>query len=210
MLTHPKALLVPMRICSLSLVSTAARVENTTTFVENLRTRINMFVPKSLDRSVCDSSKSLFPDSWLDAPDSCVVPTASTPNVDLPASGSYGKFDLNYTRFAAQESAKRLDTESFTKKGFILQAIAAGWHHKSKKQLEELGDKVGRERICVMHGTMDNMITVYHGRVLIEELKPGTSYIKEGSGHVLMLELTAWHDEVIEEMVQKTEAMGKK
>jgi hypothetical protein len=168
-----------------------------------------MFVPKSLDRSVSDAARSLFPDSWLDAPDGCIVPDASTPNVDLPASGSYGKFESNYERFAAQELSKRLDTEAFTKKGFMLQAIAAGWHYKSKKQLEELGDKVGRERISVMHGTMDNMITVHHGRLLIDELQPKTSHIREGSGHVLMLELTQWHDGVVEEMVQRTEAMGK-
>lgn len=34
----------------------------------------------------------------------------------------------------------------------MLQAIAAGWHHKSAEQLKEIGDKVGRERIMVLHG----------------------------------------------------------
>ncbi len=90
-----------------------------------------------------------------------------------------------------------------------MQAIAAGWHYKSAKQLKELGDKVGRERILVMHGTKDNMITFHHGKVLIEELQPRKSYVKEGSGHVLMLELTEWHNGVIEEMVTKTQAMGR-
>jgi hypothetical protein len=169
-----------------------------------------MFIPKSLDRSVRDAAASLFPDSWLDSPDECILPTPSTPNIILPDSGAYGKFPTNYYRFAAQELSKRLDADAFTKKGFMLQAIAAGWHYKSPEQLKELGDKVGRERIVVMHGTRDNMITVEHGRVVVEGLKPGTSHIREGSGHVLLLELTEWHDGVIEEVVEKCEAMGRK
>jgi hypothetical protein len=72
--------MIPTRIASLNLLSTAAAIENTTSFVENLRTRINMFIPKSLDRSVTDAARSLFADKWLEAPDDCRVPTASTPN----------------------------------------------------------------------------------------------------------------------------------
>jgi hypothetical protein len=184
-------------------MSTAAAIENTTTFVENLRTRVNMFIPKSLDRAVTDASHSLFSEAWLDRPDECVVPTASTPNVVLPPSGSYGMFSTNYERFAAQELTKRLDKEGFQKKGFMLQAIAAGWHHKSAAQLKELGDKVGRERIMVCHGTNDNMITVPHGRKLIEMLQPGTGVIREGTGHVFMLEEANWHNEIVEAQIAK-------
>jgi hypothetical protein len=75
-----QAYMIPTRIASLNLLSTAAAIENTTSFVENLRTRINMFIPKSLDRSVTDAARSLFADKWLEAPDDCRVPTASTPN----------------------------------------------------------------------------------------------------------------------------------
>jgi pimeloyl-ACP methyl ester carboxylesterase len=169
-----------------------------------------MFVPKSLDRAITDASRSLFPDSWLDSPDDCVLPSATTRDVVLPPNGAYLRFSTNYEHFAAQELSKRLNTVAFTKKGFVLQAIAAGWHFKSKKQLEEIGDGVGRGRVLVMHGTRDNMITVQHGRVLIEELKPGKSFVVEGAGHVLMLERTEWYNGVIEEMVAKTEKMGKK
>ena len=91
----------------------------------------------------------------------------------------------------------------------MLQAIAAGWHFKSQAQLAEIGDKVGRGRILVMHGTMDNLITCQHGRVLIEELKPGKSYIVEGAGHVLMLERTEWYNGIVKAMVTETEKMGK-
>lgn len=168
-----------------------------------------MFIPKSLDRSVTDASRSLFPDSWLDSPDDCILPTTSTRDVIMPPNGEYLRFSTNYERFAAQELSKRLDTEAFTKKGFMLQAIAAGWHFKSQAQLAEIGDKVGRGRILVMHGTMDNLITCQHGRVLIEELKPGKSYIVEGAGHVLMLERTEWYNGIVKAMVTETEKMGK-
>lgn len=166
-----------------------------------------MFIPKSLDRSVTDAARSLFSDAWLAAPDDTIVPTSSTPNVVMPSSGSYGHFSTNYERFAAQELAKRLDPEGFQKKGFMLQAIAAGWHHKSADQLRVLGDKVGRERIMILHGTNDNMITVPHGRKLIKILEPGVGIIKEGTGHVFMLEETKYHDKMIEEQMEKTEKL---
>ncbi len=201
--------MVPTRIASLNLISTAAAIENTTTFLENLRTRVMMFVPKSLDRAVTDAARMLFSDAWLEAPDDTEVPTPSTPNVVFPPSGKYSSFTSNYERFAAQELMKRLDKEGFQKKGFMMQAVAAGWHHKSAAQLKELGDKVGRERIMVLHGTRDNMITVPHGQKLIEMLQPGTSAIREGTGHVFMLEEWKWHNEMVEKMVEKGEKLGK-
>jgi len=199
--------MIPERICSLNLISTAAKIENTTTWLENLRTRVNMFIPKSLDRSVTDAGHMLFSDAWLDSPDGCKVPTSCTPNVELPPSGKYGMFTTNYERFAAQELTKRLDVDGFPKKGFMMQAIAAGWHYKSPKQLEQLGDKVGRERIMVIHGTKDKMISVPHGRKLIEMLKPGVGVIKEGTGHVFMLEEEKWHNEMVESMIEKGEKL---
>lgn len=89
----------------------------------------------------------------------------------------------------------------------MMQAIAAGWHHKSKEQLKEIADKVGRERIMVLHGTKDNMITVPHGRKLIEMLQPGVGVIREGIGHVFMLEEWRYHNEMIEMMVEKGEKL---
>jgi pimeloyl-ACP methyl ester carboxylesterase len=106
-----KAYLIPDRIASLNLISTAAAIENTTTFLENLNTRIRMFIPKSLDQSVTDAARSLFSAEWLALPDDAVVPTSSTPNVELPPSGEYGSFATNYERFAAQELTKRLNKE---------------------------------------------------------------------------------------------------
>jgi len=202
MISQELGFLIPQRIASLNLISTAARIENTTTFVENLRTRINMFIPKSLDRSIRDAAFSLFSDEWLEAPDDCAVPKPGTLGVVFPASGEYKKFEWNYERFAATELHKRR-SPTFGKKGFMLQAIAAGWHHLSDERLKDLGDKVGRERIMVLHGTKDNMITVPHGELLIRVLQPGTGVIKAGRGHVFMLEEWRWHNEMVEGMVEK-------
>ena len=97
-------------------------------------------LPRAIDVQLAAIKLRLFSGSWLEQPD------------------ADGGFPTNGDRFAAQEVKKRLDTEGFTRTGFMCQAIAAGWHHKSAEQLEALGDAVGRERIQVMHGTVDNMI----------------------------------------------------
>lgn len=49
---------VPERISSLSLVCTAAKIENTTSFAENMVNRITMLLPKSPDRSIQYAAKA--------------------------------------------------------------------------------------------------------------------------------------------------------
>ncbi|KAG9237086.1 Alpha/Beta hydrolase protein [Amylocarpus encephaloides] len=204
MIGQELGLLIPSRINSLNLISTAAYIENTTTWFENLLTRISMFIPKSLDRSLHDSALSLFAASWLDSPDDTIVPSPSTsPDVQFPPRGHYLTYSTNFARFAATELTKKLDTTQFTRLGFILQAIAAGWHYKSPAQLKELGDKVGRERIAVWHGMEDRMISVLHGEKLAAWLEPGRVEIVEGRGHVFMLEEWKWHNDVVKEGIKK-------
>ncbi|KAI4087565.1 MAG: hypothetical protein LQ339_008882 [Xanthoria mediterranea] len=186
MIAQELALMIPERVASLSLVSTAARLVNTVGYWQNLRNRINM----SRDVQLVDLKARTFSQSWLEAPD------------------DYGDFPTNGDRVAAMELEKRQDVEGFTRKGFICQAIAAGWHHKSPEQLKELADKVGRQRIQVLHGTLDNMITVPHGDTLARELgeKEGvTKIIVEGRGHVLHLEEDKLYRAVLQKMVEKTE-----
>jgi pimeloyl-ACP methyl ester carboxylesterase len=120
-------------------------------------------------------------------------------------------FPTNGDRFAAGEVSKRMDTEHYTKKGFMLQAIAAGWHHKSSAQLKQIGDSVGRSRIQVIHGTYDHMITVPHGIVLLEELggeESGvTGKIFQDCGHVIPLEKSEEFQKMIADLVDKCAAM---
>jgi len=101
----------------------------------------------------------VFSDKWLALPDDTQVPQPGTPGVIFPASGTYPHFKTNFTRWAAVELTKRLDPEKFGRKGFMLQAIAAGWHYMSPERLKELGDKVGRERIMVLHGEWNSLLT---------------------------------------------------
>ncbi|KAL8814323.1 MAG: hypothetical protein Q9223_006436, partial [Gallowayella weberi] len=147
-------------------------------------------IPKSPDVQLDDIKARMFSKSWLEAPD------------------EYGDFPTNGDRFAAMELTKRQDVERFTRKGFICQAIAAGWHHKNPGQLQELADKVGRQRIQVLHGTLDQMISVPHGETLARELgeeEGVTKIIVQGRGHVLHVEEKIFYNETLQRMVEKTE-----
>ncbi|KAI1078951.1 alpha/beta-hydrolase [Whalleya microplaca] len=198
MIAQEVACLAPERISSLSLISTAAAIENTTSFAENMVNRITMLLPKSPDRSIRYAAASIFAPGYLAQPDEAEVPDEQTvPRCRIPP-GGYGRFGSNYERFAAQEITKQQDRDGFTKKGFLLQLVAAGWHHKSPAQLKELGDRVGRERILVLHGAEDGMISVPHGRKLIEYLQPGQGLIVEGLGHAPINEKTKWFNELID------------
>lgn len=188
MIAQELALLIPDRIASLSLVSTAARLENTVGFFEHLRQRINLFVPREINAQLAEVKTRLFSADFLLRPDE----------------DDGAAFPTNGDRVAAQELRKRLDREAFTRKGFVLQALAAGWHFKSAQQLEALGDRVGRERICIMHGTGDRMITFHHAEVLGRELGEGVRFEKfEGTGHVLLWEGKSRFNRVVEEVVEK-------
>ena len=148
-------------------------------------------MPKSLDQLIA-GVKTRVSESWLLQPD------------------EDGDFPTNGDRFAAQELTKRQDTQGFTRKGFICQAVAAGWHKKSPEQLKEIAERVGRERILVTHGSADNLITVPHGEILAKELGEEmgvTKMIFEGRGHYLPMEERAKFRRLIEGIVDKTEAM---
>jgi len=194
MIAQELGLLIPERIQSLFLVSTAPRLVRTVPFIENLRQRINMFIPKNIDVQLEEIAHRLFSRQFLESPD--------TENEDPKLN-----FPTNRDRFAASELAKRRDKEGFTKKGFILQAIAAGWHHKSKEQLREIVEQVGGRRVCVMHGTGDRMITFRHFELFKEDMgeSDGVDFKQwEGKGHVLMWEEQESFNKAVEEVLERT------
>lgn len=210
MIAQELAVVLAEYISSLSLICTAAAVENTTSFTEHMAQRASLILPKSVDRSVADTARRIFAASWLGAPDDARLPDPATtpkckPPAPVTADGSgeeqrYLRFETNAQRFVAQEMHKRLDPAGrFTLKGFLLQLIAAGWHHKSPAQLAAMADRVGRDRILVMHGTEDRMITVPHGRKLIDFVRPAKGIIVEGMGHAPLAERCDWFNQVIEE-----------
>ena len=75
--------------------------------------------------------------------------------------------------------------------------------------MKQIGDNVGQERIQVLHGTIDKMLTVPHGMTLAEELGGEKAGIKkvifEGKGHVLMMEEKLEFDRLIKQIIEKTE-----
>ncbi|QDS73553.1 hypothetical protein FKW77_000582 [Venturia effusa] len=198
MISQELGLLIPKRIASLSLVSTAAAIENTVGLIENLRNRINLFMPRSLDAQIVMIKHNLFSPEWLSRPDECEFVE--------------DKFPTNGDRIGAGEVAKRLDTKSYTKRGFICQAIAAGWHHKTPEQLASLGDQVGRERIMVIHGGIDRMITFPHAHVLIQGLggegSGMTIKLEPGQGHVIPIEMRQTFNGWVEELIEKAERLS--
>ncbi|KAJ4397366.1 glycylpeptide N-tetradecanoyltransferase [Gnomoniopsis smithogilvyi] len=214
MIAQELACLIPNAIASLNLICTAAAIENTTTFWENMVNRAQMLVPKSLEESVRGSAKNMFPLAFLVDKDETHLPDPSTTPKVLPpvGGGTYLHFDTNYDRFVAGEMHKRMDSKRFTTKGFLLQLIAAGWHHKSPEQLKEMADKVGRERILVMHGTADKMISVPHGYKLKEYLGGEgsglTTHIRDGMGHAPPIECFEWFHAEMEERIRKGEALS--
>ena len=208
MIAQELACLIPDATSTLSLCCTAATIENTTTFTENLAKRASLLLPKSVESSVSGSARQMFPLAFLQAPDNTHLPDPkATRNVLPPAPDTeYLRFDTNYERFVAQEMQKRLDPLRFGPRGFLLQLIAAGWHKKTPQQLKEMANQIGRERILVMHGDADGMISPPHGRKLMDYIQPGVGLFVEGMGHVPMIERVAWYNQLLEGRV----ALGEK
>ena len=83
-------------------------------------------------------------------------------------------------------------------------------------ELRELGDRVGRERVQVVHGDLDRMITVPHAEVLIRELGgegEGEVGVKrvifEGRGHVLPMEEREEFGRLVKGIVERTERLNR-
>ena len=196
MIAQELALLIPSHIASLNLISTAPRLVRTIPFIANLRNRINMFVPRAIDVQLQEIGHQLFSEEWLSQPD--------TENEDPK-----NNFPTNFDRFAAGELQKRSDKAGFTRKGFTLQAIAAGWHFKSVAQIKEIADKVGRGRIAVVHGTKDKMIDFHHFGLFQEGLGEGVAYrVWEGKGHVLVWEVEAEFNHFLQGRFEECDKAG--
>ena len=149
--------------------------------------------PSDVDTQIAEAKSRMFSKTWLEKPDADRM------------------FPTNGDRFAAQELTKRRDTEGYTRKGFMLQAIAAGWHSKSAKQIDEIADGVGRDRIQVIHGVKDPLITVPHGEVLVKELggeeRGITRVFFDDASHALISEKCTEVNSAISSLIDKTEAM---
>lgn len=126
-------------------------------------------------------------------------------------------FPTNGDRFSAYEIQKReLGREKFSPAGLVMQALAAGWHKKTREQLSEIAGKVERRRIVVAHGTEDRMITFEHGRVLWEDLSSGGKegdevrfVVLRANGHVVIHERREDIRRLVEETVERCMAIPR-
>lgn len=204
MIAQEIACAIPDKIASLSLLCTSAEVKNTTTLGSYISERLGFLIPKSMERGIVDTARKIFVDEWLMAPDEESLPDpSSTPKCNpAPGDGTYRLFDNNFQRFQAQELTKRRQPGYFTTQGFLCQLIAVGWHRKSDEQLRLMADQVGRERILVLHGTRDEMITLSNAQRLIAVIEPGTALVEEEMGHAPVMERSKWFNEMLEEKLK--------
>jgi pimeloyl-ACP methyl ester carboxylesterase len=206
MIAQELALLIPKSICSLCLISTAPRIVRTVPFLENLKARAMMFIPRNVDDELDGVAHRLFADRFLELPD--------TEPAELGQ--DFVAFPCNQDRVGAGELWKRMDKDGFTKKGFMMQAVAAGWHSKSQAELKRLGNGVGRKRIAVFHGTADGMLVFKHGELLSHELNEGVEgggdiaefRVWEGDGHVLPWEKKDEFNAAVEALIERGESMA--
>jgi hypothetical protein len=116
-------------------------------------------------------------------------------------------------RFPHDRTATKANQAPFSshRKGFILQLAAAGYHHKSDAQIARLAAQIGPQRILLIHGTRDNMVTFPHGEELLRALggeEAGiTKRFVDGQGHVIPIEMRDEFRGWVEELVQRTEGM---
>lgn len=206
MIAQEVAYYIPGRLRSLNLISTTAQFESgpAKSWTDAIWQRVGFVYPKSEEQSLIDTSRQLFSDEWLAAPDDAAsLPSPKTTPRCGPAPGSpdgeYRAFDSNFQRFQAQELFKRRQVGWFTQQGFLCQLIAAGWHKKTPGQLRDIAGDVGRERIFIMHGTADRMITVANGEKLIKHMQPGVGLIVEGVGHAAGMDRPEWFNSLLEE-----------
>lgn len=172
--------LPPDTLNTLFLISTWPRPVRTIPYMEHLKQRANMFIPRAIDVQLDGICDRLFSNDFLAIPDT---------EGDEPYGPGGPNYPTNRDRYAAVEMDKRADKEGFTMKAFILQAIAAGWHYKSPAQIREMAERVGEGRVAVAHGTVDKMLTFNHGEMLRDEIGEKVEWRKyEGRGHVLMWE----------------------
>lgn len=215
MISQEVACAIPSRLQSLSLLCTTASFESNKRPLDSMLDSVNMVIPKTEERAVADTARKLFADEWLAAPDGDDLPSPkSTPRCGPSPSeaadstagstagdgdGEYLRFDSNFQRFQAQELMKRHTPGFFTRQGFLCQLMAAAGHRKSASQLREMADRVGRDRILIIHGTRDRMITVTNGEKLIKMIKPAIGLIVDGMGHAPIMDRSKWFNALLEE-----------
>ena len=149
-------------------------------------------IPRSIDGQLAHFREQMFCKAFLESPD------------------EYGRFPTGGDRVSAQELKKRMGP-GLTSTGFLCQLLAVVGHNKSPEQLKQIADSVGRDRIQIIHGTEDKLITVPHADVLAKGLRSDEQAVKKiilrGKCHALPVEQVDEVNDAIAALIEKTQGM---
>jgi len=211
MIAQELAMLIPERVSSLNLLHTAAKVEQS--WSEIFAGYVSPFLrpPRTLDETLESNALAMFNHRWLTEPDDCATPKAGMPGVRMPPGGEYLMFDNNFQRYAAQEINKQRQTNYGAADQWALlgHCLAGQLHRKTDRQLVDMANRVGRERILVLHTKEDNMVPAFHGEKLMNVIQPGVALMNDGQGHVPKLERARWFNELLEVSFANGEELTK-
>ncbi|CUS06975.1 unnamed protein product, partial [Tuber aestivum] len=192
MIAQELAFLIPDRIASLCLQSTAARLVSSIPWYKLLYRRAYMLVPRSLPARLAAAQENIFTAAWLKAPD------------DL------GVFPTNSDRYVAEELWRVENLPPPVYQGFLLQGLAASWHYMGPERLKVLGQRIRHILVCT--GDLDAMIECRHSDVLVRGIAAGGRVVKrvfEGCGHGLQFQCAREYNCMIEEFVTAAHEDGK-
>ncbi|KJZ77067.1 hypothetical protein HIM_03388 [Hirsutella minnesotensis 3608] len=205
MISQKVAQAIPERIKSLTLLSTSAGMFRTMPTLRECRDWMSVLSPGSEETQIANMIHLLFPDDWLAKLDTDGDPSPSTTSrFKLPPEmgGKPAYFESNWQRYQAWEMSKRRRKGLMPLSGELCQAVAVVTHRMSDRELRAMADAVGRERILVVHGTEDRLLSVEHGHHFIDVIQPAQGIIIEGMGHACIMERSMFINKTLEESIE--------
>lgn len=197
--------------------TTASEEKPKVSLYEAITERLSFMAPKSVEQATQYVSTRIYAAEWIHGPDDAVLPDKTTPRCNMPPAhvneGAYGRFGTNYERCAAQDVLRRETppySEQYSRFGLWAQMFGAGLHRKTTEQLQDLADRVGRDRIWIVHGDQDAMIDLSHGERLRDAIQPAYWSVEKGMGHGAIVERTAWFNELLEERCRVGETLSER
>jgi pimeloyl-ACP methyl ester carboxylesterase len=156
--------------------------------------RPSLLLPRSLEGAIAHNAGSHFEAEWLAARGKHILdtnPDDGEYHVQVQQSFVYAS---NYDKWVALQAAMMKESG-----GWGLNVVrdwlfpmAAMLHNTSPDTLNQIRERVGSERIMVVHGDKDRMIHNKHGRNLAYNLGVGDCHLAPGSGHGIIWDNTQW------------------
>lgn len=174
----------PHRVQSLILLSITANVVGGLPSLRQIGWWLTAAKPVGERGQIAGRLSANYTADWLTEPNTATRPsTASTPHCWPPSSGDYVYFDSDLQRMQAWEMFKRRDGDCVYPGGQACQVGAVVSHRLSDARLRIMADAVGRERIFIVHGTSDRLLSVENERHLFDVMKPADGFVLGGVGH---------------------------